>query len=203
MKRNDVIDAPQAPPTERFFQKGARRILIPLDLVRGTIDPLLFVQGIGAESPVSATLLHVVSLNVGVTERRVYQELCSEANAALCKLARLFFGDDMETRVSVRIGRPHEQIIQEALSAGSELIILSAGKPNSWARLLAWGTTERVVRSAPCATLILPRKNPVGAAFPSVSAQEMQEMRWSRSPRESIASEPSNRIQNGCAGRGH
>ena len=194
MKRNDVIEgAPESPAAIQPSPSGAKRILIPLDLLRGTIDPLLFVQRIAAETPVRVTLLHVVSLNVGAVGKRVYEELCSEAQAGLLKLARLFFGEEQETRVSIRIGRPHEQIIEEARSEGSNLIILSAGKPGSWARLLALGTAERVVRSAPCPSLILPR-----AAAPKdgpacvIAARTAQVLRPQAAP--SWVAGPSNRF---------
>jgi nucleotide-binding universal stress UspA family protein len=204
MKRTEVIDgAPQTPADGRYASRGAKRILIPLDLMRGTIAPLTFVQGLGAQAPICATLLHVVSLNVAIVERRVYQELCSEAQAALLKLARLFFGDEQETRVSVRIGRPHEQIIEEARSSGSELIILCGGKPDSWARLLALGTAERVVRSAPCPTLILPRKNLFEGNLSIPARGENATIPRPNSSREGRETDPSNRILSACASLRH
>jgi nucleotide-binding universal stress UspA family protein len=168
MKWNEIINtAGEHLAANSETPMPARRILIPLDLVHSTIDPLLFVQGIATEMPICATLLHVVAVNLAPTERRVYEELCSEAQAALCKLAKLFFGDGHETRVSVRIGRPHQQIVLEARASLSELIILSGGKPRSWARLFGTGTAERVVRAAPCPTLVLPRPRPIGQSLPS------------------------------------
>jgi nucleotide-binding universal stress UspA family protein len=179
----------------------AKRILIPLDLVHSTVDPLLFVQGLAGEVPICATLLHVVGVNLAPADGRVYEELCSEAQAALCKLAKLFIGDGSETRVSVRIGRPHQQILLEARSSRSELILLSGGKPGSWARLFGTGTTERVVRAAPCPTLVLPRKRPITQFVESpLPRGDTQEMQWSeartrgRQAAESCFAAESNRM---------
>ncbi len=133
-----------------------KRILIPLDLIRGTVDPLIFVRDIAAEVPVCAGLLHVVDVNLAASETRIYAELCAEAEAALSNLAKLFLGNSQETRIIARIGRPHEQILAEARASRSELIILGGGKQGSWTRFFGAGTAGRVIRAAPCPTLILP-----------------------------------------------
>ena len=75
----------------------------------------------------------------------------------LKKLARLFFGNSPSVRISVRVGRPHEEIVAEADAELSELIIMASPEPSRWKRFLGLGTVERVVRNAPCPTLVLPR----------------------------------------------
>ena len=94
--------------------------------------------------------------NIETPDRRLYRELGADAESALRKLALRFFGHEEAARARVRIGRPDEQILAEARSSQPELIILSSSKPRRWGRFFRSRTVERVVRSAPCPTLVLP-----------------------------------------------
>lgn len=136
---------------------NSKRILIPVNLPKSSFNSLLFAQGLAGEVPIQLTLLNVVNLNVARLESRIYNEVCAESEAALKKLAKLFFGDSPSVRINVRVGRPHEEIVAEADEELSELIIMASPKPSCWKRFLGQGTVERVVRSAPCPTLVLPR----------------------------------------------
>jgi nucleotide-binding universal stress UspA family protein len=136
---------------------NGKRILVPVNLSKGSFDALQFAQGLADEVPIHVSLLNVVNLNVVRLERRIYNEAGAESEAALKKLAKHFFGDSPSVRVNVRVGRPHEEIIAEAGAELSELIIMAGPKPSRWKRLLGLGTIERVVRNAPCPTLVLPR----------------------------------------------
>jgi nucleotide-binding universal stress UspA family protein len=136
---------------------NSKRILIPVNLPKSSFNSLLFAQGLADEIPIHITLLNVVNLKVTRLESRNYNEVCAESEAALKKLARLFFGDSPSVRINVRVGQPHEEIITEADEELSELIIMASPKPACWKRFLGLGTVERVVRNARCPTLVLPR----------------------------------------------
>ena len=136
---------------------NSKRILVPVNLPKSSFNSLLFAQGLANEVPIHLTLLNVVNLNVARLESRIYNEVCAESEAALKKLAELFFGDSPSVRINVRVGRPHEEILAEADAELSELIIMASPEPARWKRFLGLGTVERVVRNAPCPTLVLPR----------------------------------------------
>ena len=124
---------------------NVKRILIPVNLLKGSFDELQFAQGLADEVPIHVTLLNVVNLNVVRVESRIYNEVCAESEAALKKLAKHFFGDSPSVRTNIRVGRPHEEIVAEADAELSELIIMAGPKPARWKRLLGLGTVERVV----------------------------------------------------------
>jgi nucleotide-binding universal stress UspA family protein len=136
---------------------NGKRILIPVNLLKDSFDELQFAQGLANEVPIHVTLLNVVNLNVVRVESRIYREVCAENEVALKKLAKHFFGDSLSVRVNVRVGRPYEEIIAEADAELSELIIMASPKPACWKRFFGLGTVERVVRTARCPTLVLPR----------------------------------------------
>jgi len=132
-----------------------KRILVPVDLEKKSFDNVAFVAGLGIEMPVSVTLLYVVNLNVSALERRVYDELRKVSEQRLRALASLFFSNGSSS-ICVRVGRPHEQILAEAEQGQAELIVV-ASKTSSRRRWQFFPTTvERVVREAPCLTLVLP-----------------------------------------------
>lgn len=132
-----------------------KHILVPLDLVRGPANALVSVQQMAAESPVSITLLHVIDLNVFPPQPQVNQELCAESEAALRKLARLFFGSEQDVKTVVRLGLPADEIIAEAKSQEADLIVMCGPAPRRL-RFLRRGTTQRVLRTASCPTLVIP-----------------------------------------------
>ena len=136
---------------------NVKRILIPVNLLKGSFDALQFAQGLAETVPIHVTLLNVVNLNIVPLENRIYDEVCAESEAGLKKLARLFFGDSPSVRINVRVGQPHEEIVAEADAESSELIIMASPKPSRWKRFLGLGTVGRVVRNARCPTLVLPR----------------------------------------------
>ena len=136
---------------------NAKRILIPVNPLKGPFEALQFAQGLASEVPIRVTLLNVVNLNVIGVESRIYNEVCAESEAALKKLAKHFFGESPSVRINVRVGRPHGEIVAEAGAESSELIIMAGPKPARWKRFLGLGTIERVVCNAPCPTLVLPR----------------------------------------------
>ncbi len=133
-----------------------KRLLVPVDLSSSSFDALLFARHLAMELSVQVTLLNVVNLNVPIPEGRVYNELFWEARDGLRKLGERFFCGNPAVKLRVRLGRPHEQIIAEADAERSELIIMTGPKPKRWAWLFGRGTVGRVMRTAPCPTLVMP-----------------------------------------------
>jgi nucleotide-binding universal stress UspA family protein len=144
----------------------SKHILVPLDLTRGPASALVFVQQLAAESPVSVTLLHVIDLNIFPPQPAVTAELCAESQAALRKLAKLFFGAEQAARIIVRDGRPADEIVAEAKATEADLIVM-CGPKSRRLRLLRRGTTQRVLSSATCPTLVLPHPGKPGTGEPA------------------------------------
>jgi nucleotide-binding universal stress UspA family protein len=135
---------------------NGKRILAPVNLEQNSFDALHFVAGLAGEMAVCATLLYVAELNISAPERRVYDELCRENERRLRSLAKLFF-DGEPPYVSVRVGKPHEEILAEAESGQAVLIVMASPKSSRAKWQFRPTTVERVVRKAPCLTLVLPR----------------------------------------------
>jgi nucleotide-binding universal stress UspA family protein len=141
---------------------GSKHILVPLDLVRGPASALVCAQRMAAESPVCITLLHVIDLNIFPPQPEINDQLLAESQTALRKLAKLFFGAEQAARINVRLGEPAAEIIAEAAEAGADLIVMCGPKPGRRMRLLRRGTTQRILSSAACPTLVLPHPGKFG-----------------------------------------
>ena len=135
----------------------AKRILVPVNLRSGDGDALRFIENLSRDVPVHATLLHVVNLNIFRLEPRVLDELRHENEHRLRAVAKLFFEDSRLPRLRVRLGKPHEEILAEAEEEHAELIVMASPRASRQRWRLSPATVERVVRNAPCPTLVLPR----------------------------------------------
>lgn len=136
---------------------NSKCILVPLDLMRGSPDALVYVQNMAMENALCVTLLHVVDLNIAPIQPGIYDQLCAEDEAALRKLAGLFFGTDQAVRVKVRVGKVADEIVAEAAANSADLIVLCGPKSPKRFRLFRRSTTRRVLNAAPCPTVVLPR----------------------------------------------
>jgi len=145
-----------ATPSHPTRPGAGKHILVPVELVHGTTEALRRLQQMVFDGPCGITLLNVVEANVVPMSGALYPELRAEADSALRRLARHFFGREDAVNVRVRCGRACEQILAEAREIQPELILLSAPKRRGWRRWLRPGTTERVLRSAPCPILVIP-----------------------------------------------
>lgn len=137
-------------------------ILVPLNLENDPLEGLKFASRVAGEMSLHTTLLHVVELNIFPLDRRVYDEVCLEYQQMLQKLADRFSQNGH--RLSVRVGKPHEEILAEARDSGVELIVMGAPKSHRWRWPFHSTTVERVVREAPCQTLVMPEDRKVTPA---------------------------------------
>jgi nucleotide-binding universal stress UspA family protein len=158
-----------------------KQILVPLDLLRGTPDVLVYVQNLAMESPLFVTLLHVVDVNVSPIRPGLYDELCAEAAAGLRKLAKLFFGAEQAVRVVVRTGNVSDEIVGEAKAAAADLIVLCARKAPRRLRIFGRRITRQVLNRAPCPTIVLP------ASRKAISALEGHQPMPAKAPRLQMA----------------
>ncbi len=133
-----------------------KSVLIPVDLMRSPCDPLVFARDMAAETPLCVTLLYVLNLNIQAAGH-IYKELCAESEAALRRLARHVFGSEQAVRVVVRMGVPGDEIVAEAKSRPTDLIIMSGSRRHRWKDILRPGTTRRVIDASPCPAMVLPR----------------------------------------------
>jgi nucleotide-binding universal stress UspA family protein len=129
------------------------RILLPLDIRKCPLEVFSVVNGFAKYPVATVSLLHVVPLSIAVPENRVYEELGADARWYLERLARGCLRPDVASIIRVRLGKPAEEILAEAVAWDTDLVILPAHVPSFWGRLLAPilpDAVAQVTRKAPC-----------------------------------------------------
>ena len=100
---------------------------------------------------------HEVALNRGATERvaflRTLREMAEDAG--------------VQVRVTVQQGPVAEIILLHARARYADLLVLGTGRTESRRGLSRW-TAERVLRDAPCPTLVVPRTTEASATVESI-----------------------------------
>ena len=117
---------------------------------------MAFARQFGAD----ITLLHVVEPYVPVPEMStvdwdLIQVRVREAGeTGLARLKESISGH-IPVQTALRMGRPDREIVEHAKEFGADLIIISTHGRTGLAHVFMGSTAERVVRHAPCPTLIV------------------------------------------------
>ncbi|MBV9488840.1 MAG: universal stress protein [Verrucomicrobia bacterium] len=81
-----------------------------------------------------------------------YQERARHRLNSLCEEFR---DADVECTASVRVGVPHEEILEEAQTIQPDMIVIGTKTTSALARFRLGSTAERVIRHAPCPVLVV------------------------------------------------
>ena len=160
MQRWPVIAEPQWLVGAEETMKP-ERILLPLDIRRWPVEVFSVANSFAKQPGVTVTLLHVVTLNIAVPEKGVYEALGREALWHLKRLARKCLRPGVATIARVRFGKPAEEILAEAVAGNIDLIVLAAKPPSFWSRFFAPlvpRVVERVIREATCGVFLATAK---------------------------------------------
>ena len=133
------------------------RILIPVDIRKCPLEVFPAANGLANHPGATVTLLHVVTLNIGMPEKGVYEALARDAHWHLKRLARGCLRPGVTTLTRVRFGKPAEEILTEAAAGNIDLIVLPSYPPSFLRRLfgpILPRVVERVIRDAPCGVFL-------------------------------------------------
>jgi nucleotide-binding universal stress UspA family protein len=137
------------------------RILVPLDIKKWPVEVFSVANTFAKRPSAAVTLLHVVTLNIAVPEKGVYEQLGRDAQRHLDRLARACLRPDITTVSRVRFGNPAEEILAEAADGKVDLIVLASEKSSFWRRLFVRilpRVVERIVREASCGVFLTTAK---------------------------------------------
>jgi nucleotide-binding universal stress UspA family protein len=120
-------------------------LLLPLGVENCPSEVFSMINGLAVQLDVTVTLLRVV--NDTTPETRTQDDLCRDAMKDLLRLERRFLSPHVDSRASIRIGSPWEEICAEAKQTGVDWIILAARQ------LPAASPTHEVATSCPGAAV--------------------------------------------------
>jgi nucleotide-binding universal stress UspA family protein len=135
------------------------KILCPLDFSAASGPLLAYAAALAGATGAELSLLHVQELQPALSEAEVpgaavelarYQLLAEQAGAP-------------HVTIRLRRGEASCEIVREAQQQQHDLIVIGAHGQTGLTRFLMGNTAEHVVRTAPCATLLV--KPQAGATY--------------------------------------
>lgn len=133
-----------------------RRILVPADLTEKNGAAVAAASGLAREGG-ELLLVHVIETIEDESELdEFYQRLERKARAGLERLAEPVRAAGLRVRTEVVYGRRVERIVEEAKTAGADLIVLGSHRLEPLPAGRDWLTISyRVALLAPCAVLLV------------------------------------------------
>jgi len=137
-------------PLERAMPVQLKKILFCTDFSKHSEQAYEYALSLAREYNAELTMLHVldeipsdsnVQSEVARVQAQLEQAVNDEARSA-CKV-----------KVAVRIGKPYEQVIQTAVEAQTDLIVMGVRGRNALDLALFGSTTHRVIQLGPCPVL--------------------------------------------------
>jgi universal stress protein A len=139
---------------------AVRHILVPVDFSACSQAALGYAEEFSRRFGARLTLLHVVEPPLHPSSywkasvfEETNQNLLKAARERLEVFSRDYLGPSLEATHLVRMGRAYSEIPDTAKALGVDLLIIGTHGQARLAPVSLGGTTERVVRNAPCAVL--------------------------------------------------
>jgi nucleotide-binding universal stress UspA family protein len=132
-----------------------REVLVPIDIAACPFEVFSFVNEYANNAAAKVTLLHVSRLNVASPENRLYLEVENEIQALLLQLQAAFVNPNIDANVCVRTGKPAEEIVAQAASMKSDMIVLSCHSNHRRRGLFKTDVVKQVIAAAPCPVCVL------------------------------------------------
>ena len=130
-----------------------RKILFCTDFSENSDRALAYALSLAGEYGAELTLLHVEAALPPSTEiQSVTEDLVLQMEAALPPDIR----DWCTIHSIVRIGKPYEQIVQAALEANTDLVVMGVRGRGTIDLALFGSTTHRVIQLGTCPVLVVP-----------------------------------------------
>jgi nucleotide-binding universal stress UspA family protein len=150
---SDPVGAPQA---------AVAPILVPVDLSPRAKEVVRRAARVAGWFGCVAEVLHVVQLSIageerGIPRTRLLNGLAEEAQLKLWRLVDEYWESATGLTVTVRVGCPHEVIVEEAVETGACMIVMGGSQGKRW-RLPGTGIYARVTRDAPCPVMTVSQR---------------------------------------------
>lgn len=134
-----------------------KKVIVPTDFSEASVKAAheaARLAGAGAE----ITLVHVVEPafeGLRIQTSDLHAEARRRSEEHLRQFAREHLGPGTHARTLILEGRPAEAVCDAAAAAGADLIVISNQGHSALSHALLGSVTERVVRHARCAVLVL------------------------------------------------
>ncbi|MEZ5286460.1 MAG: universal stress protein [Vicinamibacterales bacterium] len=158
------------PPGVQASPAGVTHVICAVDLTDGTNEPVQAAATLAQAAGATLTLLHVIewpwheppeATGAGVPPEQAralheYREYLEDgASDRLGDLATTLPAG-LDVRPQVRFGKPYVELLEEARTAGADLLVLGVRGRNALDIAMFGSTTNHIVRHATCPVLTVP-----------------------------------------------
>ena len=134
-----------------------RRILVTTDFSTGTTDALDYAYCIAQDNGSEITLLHVIDATNMALSIRYGNVLVEVARTELEDLSPPDVRNRYKVSTEVQEGAPYQVIVRTLQRVKPDLLVMNIHAKGMLDRALHGNTAERVVRTAPCPVMLIPR----------------------------------------------
>ena len=153
----------KAPVAQSSSTLGLSRILVPIDFSPYSKKAFRYAIPLARQFGASLHLVYVVEPTVYPADlgfgQVVYpsfeDELIRKGKGELEKLIREEIGNSAKATATVRTGKPHQEILQEATERGIDMIVMATHGHTGVEHILFGSTAERIVRNSTCPVLTI------------------------------------------------
>ncbi len=151
--------------------QNVKKILAPIDFSEHSMDAMRAAMELAKDLGAEVHLMHVIAphhhfiplpLATSAEEsRELVREaaMIEQAEQELARIKKDDFGDSKNVSTFAIVGHPVQKLADYAKEQSIDLIVMSTHGRSSVEHMLLGGTTEKLVRSAPCSVLVIrPRK---------------------------------------------
>lgn len=151
--------------------QNVKKILAPVDFSTHSMEAMRGAMELAKDSGAEVHLMHVIAPHHAfiplplATNAEQSRELAREAamleqaEEELARFKKDEFGNAKNVFTFAVVGHPVEKLIDYAKEQAIDLIMVATHGRSSTEHLLLGGTTEKIVRNAPCSVLVFrPRK---------------------------------------------
>ena len=151
--------------------QNVKKILAPIDFSEHSMDAMRSAMELAKDVGAEVHLMHVIAphhhfiplplVTSGEESRELVREaaMIEQAEQELARIKKDDFGDSNKVVTFAVVGHPVQKLADYAKEQAIDLIVMATHGRSSIEHMLLGGTTEKLVRSAPCSVLVIrPRK---------------------------------------------
>ncbi len=147
-----------------------QKILAPIDFSEHSMDAMRSAMELAKDVGAEVHLMHVIAphhhfiplpLATNVEQSRELAReaaMIEQAEQELARIKKDDFGDSAKVFTFAVVGHPVEKLADYAKAQAIDLIVMSTHGRSSVEHMLLGGTTEKLVRNAPCSVLVMRRR---------------------------------------------
>lgn len=144
-----------------------KKILAPIDFSKYSMQALKGAWELARDTGAELHLLHVITAHnllgieaIGPSSREIAREaaMLEQVEEELARIKRDDLENSKKVTTAVAVGSPVIKISDYAKDNGIDMIVLSTHGRSGGERIAIGSVTEKLVRHAPCAVLVLRRE---------------------------------------------